>query len=85
VPPAAIDGGVEFNAWHLAPTLGTWPTDAEARSGQPDTVKSWWWVIDDRYVASFHPLPRYAVRDRVPYARWLVPGTGEVLILERRD
>jgi hypothetical protein len=85
VPPAAIDGGVEFNAWHIAPTLGTWPSDAEARSGRPDTVKSWWWVIDDRFIASFHPLPRYAVRDRVPYGRWLAPGTGEVLVLERED
>jgi hypothetical protein len=85
VPPTAIDGGVEFNAWHVAPILGTWPTDAQARTGQPDTVKSWWWVIDDRFVASFRPLPRYGVHESLPYRRWLLPGTGRVFILERRD
>jgi len=83
VPPTQIDGGVEFNAWYLAPELGTWPTDAEARSGQPATVRSWWWVVDDRWVASFRPLDGYVERDRRAYRRWLVPGTGEVLILER--
>jgi hypothetical protein len=83
IPATAIDGGVEFNAWYLAPELGTWPSDAEVRSGQAATVKSWWWVVDDRFVASFRPLDGYVVRDRRPYARWLVPGVGEVLILER--
>jgi hypothetical protein len=79
----AIDGGMEFNAWHLAAELGTWPSDAEARPGQPDTVKSWWWVVDDRFVASFRPLPGYRVFDRREYRRWLVPGRGRVYVLER--
>ena len=83
VPPTEIDGGMEFNAWHLAPMLGTWPSDAQVRPGQPDTVKSWWWVVDDRFVASFRPLPGYAVRQSLPYRRWLVPGAGRVVILER--
>jgi hypothetical protein len=83
VPVTEIDGGVEFNAWHLSPALDRWPTNDEARPGQPAWRKSWWWVVDDRFVASFHPLAGYGVRDRRPYARWLVPGTGEVLILER--
>jgi hypothetical protein len=83
VPPTAIDGGMEYNGWHLAPVLGTAPTDAEARPGQPDDVKSWWWVVDDRFVASFRPLPRYVVRETLPYRRWLVPGVGHVMILER--
>jgi hypothetical protein len=46
-------------------------------------VKSWWWVVDDRFIASFHALDGYVVRDRRPYTRWLPPGTGAVLILER--
>jgi hypothetical protein len=83
VSPREIDGGMEFNAWHLAAELGTWPTNAEARVGQPPTRKSWWWVIDDRYVASFRPLPDYTVRRALPYRRWLPPGEGRVFILER--
>ncbi len=42
------DGGVEYNGWHLAAELGTWPTIEEARTGQPASRKSWWWVVDDR-------------------------------------
>ncbi len=83
IPPQAIDGGMEFNAWRLAPELGTWPNDAAVRPGQAPTVKSWWWVIDDRFIASFRPLPGYDVRRSIPYPRWLVPGTGRVVILER--
>ncbi len=83
VPVTEIDGGFEFNAWHLAAELGTWPTDAESRSGQPATLRSWWWVVDDRFVASFRPLDGYRVYRELFYRRWLVPGTGRVLILER--
>ena len=83
VPATAIDGGMEFNAWHLAATLGSWPTADEARPGQPLSKRSWWWVVDDRFVASFRPLPGYAVRQALPYRRWLPPGTGRVVILER--
>jgi hypothetical protein len=83
ISPRAIDGGMEFNAWHLAAELGTWPTDAQARPGQAATVKSWWWVIDDRFVASFRELPGYHVERALPYARWLVPGAGRVVILAR--
>lgn len=83
VPATAIDGGVEFNAWYLSPTLGTWPSDREARTGQPASVRSWWWVVDDEYVASFRPLAGYRVVETLPFRRWLVPGAGEVLILRR--
>ncbi len=83
VPAQSIDGGVEFNAWHLAPALGTWPTDDEVKVGQEATRRSWWWVVDDRYVASFQLLPGYAIREERTFSRWLVPGTGRVLILER--
>jgi dolichyl-phosphate-mannose-protein mannosyltransferase len=83
ISPRAIDGGMEFNAWHLAAELGTWPSDAQVRPGQAATVKSWWWVIDDRFVASFRELPGYHVQRALPFARWLVPGAGRVVMLER--
>lgn len=83
VSPREIDGGVEFNAWHLAAELGTWPTLDEARPGRPAALKSWWWVVDDRYVASFRPLAGYRLVDHEPYRRWLPPGRDRILILER--
>ncbi len=84
VPPTEIDGGFEFNAWHLAPTFGHWPTDEEARVGQPADRRSWWWVVDDRFVVSFRELPGYDVHAAVPFTRWLVPGEGHVFVLQRQ-
>ena len=84
VPPEQIDGGMEYNGWALAAALNRWPSDAEARIGQPPTRKSWWWVVDDRFVVSFRPLPGYEVRQSLPYPRWLPPGTARVVVLERR-
>lgn len=80
-----IDGGVEYNGWRLAAELGTWPTMAEARIGQPATRRSWWWVVDDRFVVSFRPLDGYRVAEAGAYRRWLIPGYGRVLLLERAD
>jgi hypothetical protein len=83
VPPEQIDGGMEYNGWLLAAKLGTWPTAEGARPGQPATDRSWWWVVDDRYVASFWPLVGYRIKYEIPYTRWLGSRTGAVLIQER--
>jgi 4-amino-4-deoxy-L-arabinose transferase-like glycosyltransferase len=72
VTPAEIDGGFEFNGWLTY--------DPRYRR---DPMKSWWWVMDDRYVAAFGPLPGYREVDREPFWRWLPPHEGAVLILER--
>jgi hypothetical protein len=82
VPPTQIDGGVEFNGWHLAATLDRWPSDADVRIGD-DSRPSWWWVVDDRFVVSFAPLRGYAEWRALPYRRWLVPGAGHVYVLQR--
>jgi len=81
--PREIDGGVEFNGWHLAPVLGTNPTIEEARIGQSASLKSWWWVIDDRFVASFTPLLGYHVYSEHPWSSWLAGPGQKVYILER--
>ncbi|MBI3767341.1 MAG: glycosyltransferase family 39 protein [Deltaproteobacteria bacterium] len=82
VAATEIDGGVEFNAWQLAATLDRWPTDADVRIGT-ESRKSWWWVVDDRFVLSFRPLPGYTVARDLTFARWLVPGRGHVYVLAR--
>ncbi len=83
VSPREIDGGMEYNAWRLAAALGTWPTKEEARPGKPDSARSWWWVVDDRYILSFRPLNGYSIHRSMEFRRWLIPGTGQVLVLER--
>lgn len=83
VPPEQIDGGMEYNGWKLAAALNRWPTDADARVGQSPARKSWWWVVDDRFLVSFRALPGYDVRRSISYQRWLPPGTGHIVVLER--
>ncbi|HYC56557.1 MAG TPA: glycosyltransferase family 39 protein [Candidatus Binatia bacterium] len=77
-----IDGGFEYNAERLAARLGTAPSDAQARPGQAASVKSWWWVVDDRWIIAFGPLDGYRAVDERSFTRWLPPGTGRVFTLE---
>lgn len=83
VSARSIDGGMEYNGERLAAELGTSPSDAEARRGQPESRRSWWWVVDDRWVISKGPLDGYREADARTFARWLPPGDGRVLLLER--
>jgi hypothetical protein len=83
VAPERIDGGMEFNAWHLAKRVGRSPTDADVVIGQAADRKSWWWVIDDEYVISMHPLARYEIAATAVYPRWLLAGMGTIHVLVR--
>jgi hypothetical protein len=72
ISPAQIDGGFEFNGW-----FGYDP-DYRERPGV-----SWWWIRDDLYVVSFGPLDGYVEIARYPYERWLPPGSGTILVLQK--
>jgi len=85
VQPQRIDGGVEFNAWHLAKLSGRAPTDAEVKVGADPSAKSWWWVVDDEYVVSTRPLAGYELHSSRSYETWLVPGRGSIVMLHRSD
>jgi len=47
--------------------------------------RSWWWVQDDQYIVAFGDLPGYARILRVAYDRWLPPGQGDIVVLERES
>ncbi len=81
--PERIDGGFEYNAWHLAARLGTWPTMAEARIGHPPSEKSWWWVIRDDYRVVSRPSPDEQAVDRADYPVLLAvpPRIGSVYLV----
>jgi len=85
VDAASVDGGMEYNAERLAARLRTWPSDAQARPGQPASVKSWWWVVDDEWIVSFGALDGYEIAQQRDWTRWLPPGNGRVLLLHRRN
>jgi hypothetical protein len=69
-----IDGGYEYNG---------------VRNYDPDYPfsgeRSWWWVLDDRYLVAFGPVPGYRERDRRTFRRWLPPRQGAILLLERES
>ena len=83
VEARSIDGGMEYNAWKLAAQLGTWPTAADVKPGQPAERRSWWWVVNDTFVASFRPLPGYKPKAQRTYRTWLIPGKSQILFLEK--
>jgi len=92
VSPKQMDGGVEFNAWYLYsrsypnPLLSVdidWNKKPESMERKPAPTKSWWWVASDDYVVTFGPVPGFTELKRYPFQRWLPPGEGSVLILQR--
>jgi hypothetical protein len=72
VPPAAIDGGFEFNGFYLY--------DPGYR---PPPDKSWWWVHDDEYMIAFGPMDGWAEISRWPWTSWIFPGERAILTLRR--
>ena len=77
VSPDRIDGGFEFNGWHLY-------DPAHPADRQPPPDKSWWWVADDEYVVTLGPVPGYAEQSRHPFSSWLGHSPGEIRV-GRRD
>ena len=63
--------------------LQTAPSDAEARRGQAESKKSWWWVVDDEWIVAFGELDGYAAAKSRTYSRWLPWREDSVLGLRR--
>tara|TARA_B100000315_G_scaffold95330_1_gene87551 strand:- start:1136 stop:2398 length:1263 start_codon:yes stop_codon:yes gene_type:complete len=72
VPPSQIDGGFEFNGWHL------YRPDYRVKES-----KSWWWVEDDNYMVAMGEVGGYEVVHRYNFSRWLPPQKGSILVLSR--
>lgn len=74
IAPQKIDGGMEFNGWYL------FNPNYQYKPG-----KSWYWVEDDEYIVSFHPLGNYQVMKQYPFQRWFPPRQDQILILQRKS
>ena len=68
-----VDGGFEYNGYYRF--------NATPRGPAPG--KSWWWVLDDRYVVAFSVPPGYVERQRIPVDRWLSPTPTTIFLCER--
>jgi hypothetical protein len=70
--PRQIDGGFEFNGWHLYRPSYVATAD-----------KSWWWVDEDKYLVTFGTVPGWNVARQRTFSRWLPPGEGRILLVTR--
>lgn len=73
--PREIDGGFEFNGWHLY--------QASLTPGLGSKNKSWWWVEKDDYIiaASSNKIDGYTLLKPFSFNRWLPMKTDTVFIL----
>jgi len=74
IPPEKIDGGFEFNGWHLYNP-----------NYHPTEKKSNWWVVDDEYLLCFDEMRGYDKIKEYTYSRWLPPSRGQILVLKRKE
>jgi hypothetical protein len=72
VPPAEIDGGLEFNGFYLYDPNYT-----------PSPGKSWWWVHNDTYALTLGTLDGFEVVREYPYRRWVPPFKATFYVLRR--
>jgi hypothetical protein len=73
ISPHNIDGGFEFNAWHLYDIVD-----------RPQDKRSWWWVDDDEFIISFGDFKKYDPYMKFKYKRWLPPDSARIFIQKRR-
>jgi 4-amino-4-deoxy-L-arabinose transferase-like glycosyltransferase len=74
IPPTQIDGGFEFNGWHLYD-----------HNYQLTESKSHYWVHEDAYVVAMGEIEGYDTVQRHSFTLWIPPHEGNVLVLRRRD
>lgn len=72
VSPRRIDGGYEFNGWHLSST-----------SYKPTPEKSYWWVDRDDFIVASGPVKGYTEVQRYPFNRWLFIENKPIITLEK--
>lgn len=67
VKPQDVDGGFEFNGWHL----------------YNDSGRTNNWTINGTYVIAFGDIKGYETVTNYSYAHWLPPHEGKIFVLKR--
>jgi hypothetical protein len=71
VSPSDVDAGYEFHGWHRQ---------------RPDSAEGpvlGWSRQSAEYVVAFGPIDGYREYLRFPFERWLPPGTGHIVVLQK--
>ena len=70
--PEHVDGGFEFNGWHV------YDPAYQRKNGV-----SWWWVQRDDYLVTFGEVQGFSKIDSMTYERWMSRDLGTVFILQK--
>jgi hypothetical protein len=65
--PEEVDGGFEYNGWHLY--------------NQPGLATNWWHKVP--HVVAFGEINGFETVSTNHYRTWLPPGEGRILVLKR--
>ena len=74
IKPSEIDGGLEFNGWYLYNA---------AYKSTPE--KSWWWVMDDTYLAGASVISGYRLFQQHPVNTWFPVGYSDYIYWEEEQ
>ncbi len=77
IPVEKIDGGFEFNEWHLSHQNILVMTDDSSKKGR------FWPVVDDEYIVTVTEIEGYDVYKEFKYRRWLPPRKHSINVLKR--
>jgi hypothetical protein len=80
--PSQIDGGYEFNGWHLYDPRNINAVAFRRDPSNPD--RSWWYVDRDDYLIAFGPVKDYVEWRRYPTGRWLPVGPKTIVALQKQ-
>ena len=73
ISPKEIDGGFEFNAWHLF----------KFENYHPDVNKRWWWIEKDNYIVTSEKVQGYNVIKEYEYKQWMPYKNCPLFILQK--
>jgi len=73
ITPDRIDGGFEFNGWHLAGTKNYIPSHAGR----------WWWIDKDDYIVTPVKLPDYSIESEYYFSSWISFSFDKIYVLKK--
>jgi hypothetical protein len=78
VSPSRIDGGFEFNGWHLYD-----PNYSPYQKRKNGEV--WWWVEQDNYLITFNPVEGYEITNKYLLKNWLPFRSDYILVSQKNE
>lgn len=80
-PVEQIDGGYEWNGWHLYDASMLYI----AAHDVPMAIDPWKYILDPEYLIAFQPLPDYRIAQEYPFATPLrAGGWDRIYLLQRK-